>query len=364
MTTVIDNVHFFTGSSLTHPQRVAINESGRLDLTGTGKSLHADETIDGTGCTLLPGLIDAHMHTRARDDLAQLAHWGVTTGLDMAAWPVAFVDRMRHEKGVAQIRSAGIPAVGPGGNHARIPGFPVDGIVITPDEGRRFVELRFAEGSDYIKIITEAAPPEGMDQPTVDAIVTAAHDRGLLVIAHSVTTGAYRVALDAGVDIITHAPLDAVLDNDLVQRLRTANTVVIPTLTMMHGIASMRPTLTYEHARDSVRALHSAGVTILMGTDANSAPATPFMPKHGSSAHDELALLVAAGLSPTQALAASTSLTTREFKLCDRGVIAAGKRADLLLVNGDPTADIQATRNIQGVWIDGTRIVSRKPDGH
>ena len=355
MTTAIDNVRVFTGTSLTPPQRVVIDGIGCLGLAHTERSLHPDDMIDGTGCTLLPGLIDAHMHTLTRDDLTELAHWGVTTGLDMASWPVACVDKMRQERGVAQIRSAGIPAVGPGGNHAKLPGFPADGIVITPDQGRRFVELRSAEGSDYVKIITEAAPPEGMDQATVDAIVEAAHDRGLLVVAHSVTTGAYRVALDAGVDIIAHAPLDAVLQDDLVERLRDAGTVVVPTLTMMQGIARLRPGLRYEHARDSVRTLHSAGVRILMGTDANSAPGVPFMPKHGTSAHDELALLVDAGLDPVQALAAATILTTETFHLPDRGAIAAGKRADLLLVDGDPTADIRTSRNIRGVWIDGAR---------
>ncbi len=82
-----------------------------------------------------------------------------------------------------------------------MPTFPADGIVRNPQEGRTFVERRIADGADYIKIVTEAAPPEGMDQETVNAIVAAAHEHGLLVVAHSVTAGALRVAIEAGPDI-------------------------------------------------------------------------------------------------------------------------------------------------------------------
>jgi len=97
---------------------------------------------------------------------------------------------------------------------------------------------------------------------------------------------------------------------------------------------------------ESVRRLASAGVTILAGTDAfGNPPTTP-----GLSVHEELVALVDAGLSPQSALAAATSEPARVFGLADRGRIAAGLRADLLLVRGDPTRDINATRRIVGVW--------------
>jgi imidazolonepropionase-like amidohydrolase len=319
----------------------------------------ADVVVDGAGATLLPGLIDAHIHTvLGRVDLENLAHWGVTTGLDMAAWPVEFVNAMRREQGVAQILSPTIPAVGPGGNHAKMPGFPADGIVTTPEQARAFVERRVADGADYIKIVTEAAPPAGMDQSTVNTIVQAAHEHGLLVVAHSITTGAFRVAIDAGVDVSTHAPLDAVLDDEMVTRMREMGMVSAPTLTMMEGTAQVFAArgLSYANARESVAKFHEAGIRILAGTDANSAPGAPFGPKHGESLHHEFELLVQAGLNPFEVLAAATTLTADTFSLSDRGVIETGKRADLLLVDGDPTQDIAATRNIIGVWIAGERV--------
>ncbi|HEY6497487.1 MAG TPA: amidohydrolase family protein [Trebonia sp.] len=348
----ITNVRVFTGSGLSSPGQVVI-EQGILTADGP-----ADSVLDGSGRVLLPGLIDAHMHTRSWADLQQLAGWGVTTGLDMASWPAEFVNQMRAQAGVADIRSSAIPAVGPGGSHAKLPGFPAEGIVTTPGEGRAFVAQRVADGADYIKIVTEAAPPAGMDQATVDAIVNAAHEHGLLVVAHSVTTGAFHVAIEAGVDVSTHAPIDAVLDDDAVQRMRDAGMVSVPTLTMMECVAPLRAAmgLRYENARDTVTKFHQAGIPVLAGTDANSATGVPASPKHGESLHHELELLVAAGLSPAEALRGATAAVAEVFGLRDRGVIAPGKRADLLLVDGDPTADITATHNIAAVWIAGERV--------
>jgi imidazolonepropionase-like amidohydrolase len=354
MTTAIENVRVFDGVGLGEPRRVMFDGAVLPDAAAP-----ADTVIDGAGATLLPGLIDAHMHTvLGRVDLENLAHWGVTTGLDMAAWPLEFLNAMRHENGVAQIFSATIPAVGPGGNHAKLPGFPADGIVTTPEEARVFVGRRVADGADWIKIVTEAAPPAGMDQPTVNAIVQAAHEHGRLVVAHSITTGAFRVAVEAGVDISTHAPLDAVLDDETVSRMRETGMVSVPTLTMMEGTAQLFVArgLRYENARESVAKLHEAGIRILAGTDANSAPGTPFGPKHGESLHHEFELLTQAGLSPAEALAGATALTADNFSLKSRGAVETGRRADLLLVDGDPTTDITATRDIVGVWIAGERV--------
>jgi imidazolonepropionase-like amidohydrolase len=95
---------------------------------------------------------------------------------------------------------------------------------------------------------------------------------------------------------------------------------------------------------------------ILAGTDANATPAAPASPVFGESLHDELGLLVDAGLTPSHALDAATSLAAEHFRLPDRGRIAPGLRADLVLLDGDPTVDIAATRTIRGVWIAGERV--------
>lgn len=108
--------------------------------------------------------------------------------------------------------------------------------------------------------------------------------------------------------------------------------------------------LSLANAEESVRLLFEAGVPILAGTDAPN-PGTA----HGASLHRELVLLTGAGLSPLDALRSATSVNADTFSLDDRGRIAPGLRTDLLLVNGDPTVEITATREIVGVWKLGVR---------
>jgi imidazolonepropionase-like amidohydrolase len=105
-----------------------------------------------------------------------------------------------------------------------------------------------------------------------------------------------------------------------------------------------------------VRTLRRVGVTLIAGTDANSDPTAPNTISHGASLHDELELLVQAGLTPVEALLSATSSTADAFGLSDRGRIRIGSRADVVLVDGDPTTDIAATRNVRGAWIGGERV--------
>jgi hypothetical protein len=106
----------------------------------------------------------------------------------------------------------------------------------------------------------------------------------------------------------------------------------------------------------TVRVLRTAGARLLAGTDGGSV--TPTV--HGVSLHRELELLVAEGLRPTEALTAATAMTADTFRLTDRGRIAAGRRADLVMVRGDPTTDIAATRDIMRVWRSGVEF-DRRP---
>jgi imidazolonepropionase-like amidohydrolase len=111
------------------------------------------------------------------------------------------------------------------------------------------------------------------------------------------------------------------------------------------------PTFSLDHARAAVAALKAAGVPLLAGTDAPN----PGM-AHGVSLHRELELLVGAGLTPMDALAAATSTPARVFGLLDRGRIAPGLRADLVLVHGEPDRTITDTRSIVEVWRNGAAV--------
>jgi imidazolonepropionase-like amidohydrolase len=350
----LTNVRVLDADGLLEPATVVI-EGGLISADPAG----ADATIDGGGQVLLPGLIDCHIHLTDESTLAALAAHGVTTGLDMGTWPPELVASLRGRPGVTDIRSSGTGATHPGSQHAQRMGRGGSGgpgLVADPDEAKAYVEQRVAEGVDYIKIIVD---PPGFDLATIRALVDAAHAHRLRTIAHAATREAVLLAQAAGVDVLTHAPIDRPLTDDEAAATLAGGQVIVPTLTMMEAIVarlSAVAPVSYDAARATVAAWHRAGVTILAGTDANQTAAAPASPPYGSSLHHELALLVDAGLSPAEALWSATAGAARQFGLDDRGVIAPGKRADLVLLDGDPVQDIAAIATITAVWCAGVRV--------
>ena len=310
-----------------------------------------------SGGYLIPGLIDCHVHIVGLDTLETLASFGVTTALDMGN-PMALLAPLRGRPGAADLRAAGVVSTSPESAHAkRMHANPIV-LVASPAEADAWVAARVEEGADYIKIVIDLP---GFDQATVDALVTAAHARGRKVVAHASRWDAVAMAQAAGVDILTHAPLDGPIDAAQASALVAAGTIIVPTLTMMEGLVEGLkragiPGPPYEPARISVAAVHAAGMPILAGTDANVAPGAPSTPPFGESLHHEFELLVDAGLSPAEVLDAATSLPADHFDLADRGRILPGLRADLVLLDENPLEDISATRSIRGVWVAGQRI--------
>ena len=344
--TVLTGVRVFDGAALTGPTTVVVD--GPLigaDATGA-------EIVDAAGATLLPGLFDAHVHLLTPDDLRALYVHGVTTALDMACWPRERVDSFRGQ--VPDVRSAGLPAIGPGGNHAKMPGMPGEAILTAPGQAAEFVARRVAEGSDYVKVVVEG---DLLDQATIDAVVASGKAHGKLTVAHASSVDAYQRAVRAGADVITHVPRDGVLDASTVANMAEQGQIAVPTLTMMAALTTKIGAAGYAFSRDSVAALHAAGVPILAGTDAFSAPMLPVPVVQGASLHEELVLLVEAGLSESDALRAATALPARYFGFADRGAVREGLRADLVLVDGDPTVDIAATAKIRRVWAAGEVVV-------
>lgn len=302
--------------------------------------------VDGRGKTLLPGLIDAHFHICYREQLEEAAAAGITTVLDMGSDPRVgrrLKDALRSAggRGLADLRVAGNPVTVPGG-YGTEKGVPVRTLE-GPAEADAFVEARIAEGSDYIKVLLDDGAAFGhripaLDRATMEAAVAAAHRRGKIAVVHISAQRDAREAIEAGIDGLAHIFFDAAPDADFAALAKHRGVFVVPTLTQGRG-----PGL--KHARAAVRQLRDAGVPILAGADAGN-----------TSLLDELALLVEAGLTPVEALAAATSLPAKHFGLPDRGRIAAGLRADLVLVDGDPTADVAAARNVVAVWREGEAV--------
>ena len=369
----VTNVRVFDGAELRPGLWTATLAHGLITavepMRAVGVETADEAVLDGGGGTLLPGLIDTHVHVDQLEHLQHATEWGVTTQLDMGAPHLQQTLDLRGTPGLSDLRIAGVPALAPGagqlGSMGFDPGIAVDG----PDDAARFVGTRIDQGADHIKIILEDSHLPGakpLSDETTAAIARVAHAAGLVVVAHVTSVETIAKAVRADVDVVTHASLTAQLPPELEREIaeRALVVVLVPTLSMMHGVAERMgprlpptaPRMDYANAEATVATFRRAGRTVLAGTDANASAASPFQPPHGVSLHEELQRLVAAGLTPVEALQGATSSAARAFGLTDRGVIAPGRRADLLLVDGDPTADVVATRSIRGVWIAGEPV--------
>jgi imidazolonepropionase-like amidohydrolase len=389
-TVLFRGARVFDGTRMLDAQDVLV-EGGRIARLGRGLTAPAGATVvDGAGKTLLPGLIDSHTHTWGDASKTALM-FGVTTELDMFT-DASAAKQMRSEQAAgkandrADLFSAGTLITAPKG-HGTEYGMVIP-TISTPDSAQAFVDARIAEGSDYIKIVYDDGHAYGMSIPTLDkatmkAVITAAHKRGKLAVVHIGDLAAARDAIDAGADGLVHLFVDRDPDAKFGAFVASHRAFVVPTLTVLMSISGVgggatlttdpriepyltrmekmtlaqgfparpgSPAKSYAAAEATVRQLDAAGVPVLAGTDAGN-PGT----SHGAALHRELELLVKAGLTPAKALAAATSVPAKAFRIADRGRIAPGLRGDLVLVNGDPIADITATRAIVGVWKAGVR---------
>ena len=260
----------------------------------------------------------------------------------------------------------------------------------TAEEAAAFVDDRIAEGADYLKVIAEDGHVLGASVPSVAPEVLAAtvdvgHARGKMVLAHAMTLAATKQVVAAGVDGLTHVFFDTSHTREIIERIAGSGMFVVPTLSVLASITGQSagrdlacdprvqaklpwawldnlsrtlhtmPKQNFAAALATVAALHRAGVDVLAGTDA-AALSIPGV-ANGASLHNELRMLVlAVGFSPVEALRAATALPARRFGLTDRGRIRAGLRADLVLVDGDPTVTIGDTLSVRAVWRQGTRL--------
>jgi imidazolonepropionase-like amidohydrolase len=260
-----------------------------------------------------------------------------------------------------------------------------------PEEAQAFVDARLAEGSDFLKVLYDDLAAFGFKPPlpmpsreALEAVVRAAHRRGRLAVVHVGTEKQAREAIEAGADglahLFTYETAGETVGEDFGRLVAKHHAFVIPTLSLLHGVCGqpgggalaaderLKPYLFPDFQRAllrvwappkrscvgtaaALRQLAASGAPILAGTDA-PVPGTTF----GATLHGELALLVEDGLTPIAALRAATSAPAKAFRLADRGRIRKGLRADLVLVEGDPTRDILRTRAIVTVWKMGVAV--------
>ncbi|KAL2209393.1 composite domain of metallo-dependent hydrolase [Sarocladium strictum] len=401
---IIRGVRLFDGLDVSENTSVLIKD-GVIAEVGPNTEAEGVPIIEKPGHTLLPGLIDAHVHP---DDNAafseQAFRFGVTTLMEMQNRHAAQQKQWsRERKDFPDIKSThsaatienGWPAAilkkvsGPEGSD-----FDKWPNVKTVEDAEPYIEKALAEGSDYIKLFHERGkaiglPAGSLNQPSEAvqaAVVQAAHKNNLKVVAHALSLVDTVEILRAGVDGLAHTFFDEPITEEVKNLYKKTGAWVSPTLyvigtltgetydaaelyasdprvasriseaevdTLRSKLVMKEESAKLENAVESVRQLKAQGVDILAGSDSGPGLATIF----GVALHLELYHLVhAAGLSPLEALRAVTSTTARCFGWSDRGMVEPGKKADLLLVEGNPLEDIRELLNIRGVWRDGVEF--------
>lgn len=334
MITIIQNVHIFDGYQMREQQAIGFDEGGSFVVA----SQSADRVIDGQGKWLIPGLIDAHTHPTHAKNTKAMAKNGVTSTFAITAPDDVKVS------GSTRIFTTHDMALG--------------GIT----DGRAFVQNEIRRGADYIKIVVEDTPRMAhsvIAQDVMNDIADEAHQNGLLLATHAVSVPTLKMAIDAGTDIHIHVPLEADIPDDMVGQIAANGASCVPTLCMMKGFADGLfygyHKRDYDHAVTNVKKLQAAGVPIVAGTDANNVFMLPKV-RFGSDLHTEMMRLAAAGLSNEAVLQAATATAATAFHQEKIGEVRPGDKADFVLLNADPTADIAAIDQIAQVYIGGKPV--------
>ncbi|KIX01446.1 uncharacterized protein Z518_09172 [Rhinocladiella mackenziei CBS 650.93] len=432
--TIIHSVVLFDGHA-THPNATVTfdGDSGTITSVSTAPSsvqYPAGATvIDGKGHTLLPGLIESHMHVHGlhlppgSDEsgiLRSPLRSGVTTVCDMHSdpdsvkkWRGRITDELAHAKSsggtvsLSDLKSSLYGATIEGGwpKPIVLGHDPTDELKayvsvwpnVTVENAHEFVQSHKANGADYIKLMQEnccslAMPTGAIPVATLElqtAVVKAAHDAGFPVVGHALSVDMTEIVLKAGADGLTHTFIDQAPSQGIVDLYKQTGAFVIPTLTvlssltsemqelrdkfaeiahskgivdaftkqnMLECIAMKDPAAKLEYAFQTVRKLKATGIDVVAGTDAVAGLKGTSI---GPSLWMELELFVdKCGMSVTEALNSATALPAMRFGFSDRGVIAEGKRADLVLVKGSVTEKLQSLwegEGIVGVWKQGIK---------
>lgn len=373
------------------------------------------QIMDRSDESVLPGLISDHSHVgqlagvksgpqfyttdNIVSELAQYRRYGVTTVTALGNNVPRIFDPMRKDAHMGLLpadlfgvdQGIGVPRGAPPVNVAPDQLFRPR----TEAEARQDVDTMAAEGTDLVKIWVDDfdhSLPVKMAPGIIQAVVDESHKKHLRVAAHIHDLDDAERVVAMGVDILAHGVRDKPVPSSLVTVLKDRGIWYIPTLELdeattvwadqpawvkdpfvVAGLSaplvqqinnpawqqSNRTGAKAEFARTSLatniqnlKILYDGGVKIGFGTDSGATP----LRVPGVAEHRELALMVQAGLTPLQALHIATQQAADLLNLQDRGVIAAGKRADLLIVAGNPARSIADADRVVETWENGSAV--------
>ena len=339
---------------------VVVIEGGRIrSVGGNVTPTAADAVVDLPNHTLLPGLIDAHVHLSIGAPPRQTAvadlRAGFTTVVDLGGRTPRLA-RIKDSINAGFIEGPRVLAAGLWiGRQGGVCEFGGLGIAGGIDAYRTRVRENVENGAEVIKACVSGWPAAAFANPNdyempdsvLRAIVDESNKLKRKVIAHDISLGGVRAALAAGVAGLAHA---AYVDSATAVRMRTQGMFMISTLTSLTGGGA--DTSAASRALFAATGLaYRVGVPIVFGTDGGVLP-------HGDNAR-EFASLTRAGLTPIDAIRAATINAARAFGIADSiGVIAPGMVADLVAVDGDPLADVSNLQRVRFVMSRGRVQVS------
>ncbi|HEX3590017.1 MAG TPA: amidohydrolase family protein [Pseudonocardiaceae bacterium] len=375
------------------PTRTGVSvlvDRGRFAWIGPNEQAPAvaeDSVLDAGGRSLLPGLINSHVHLCA-DGAPDFAAQIRTDSVPMSTLRAATMAELTLHSGVTSVRDCGAAndivvelakAIDDGlitgprvvaagrvitmtGGHGHFVGREADGV----DDVRKATRTELKAGAKFIKVmatggvLTAGVDPSNtaLQEDELAVVAREAHNAGRRVASHAIGNAGIRNALRAGIDSIEHGMH---LDDETLQLALDKGAFLVPTLVAVARIVESRdhiPSWVVEKAereaergRASFVAAVRSGMKIAAGTDAG----TPFN-RHDDLAH-ELALMVGLGLTPAEAVVAATRNAAENMDVLHAvGTVEVAKCADLVLVDGDPTQDISAVARIVVVAKDGVVV--------
>ena len=367
-------------------------KEGKIHWVGSSTEWRGNRSsvrvVDGRARTLIPGLMDCHVHysspggpdwiARFTDPLPEISvravelaeaslRSGVTTARDVGA-PHGINIRLARKVEAGEIKAPRIRAAGTWIAH-RGTYVSFARLFESAKELRDAIKAEVEAGADLIKVAlagwNEGMRPEGaseipFDEKLLAVAVDEAHRAGYKIACHANDSVSCHIAARAGVDSVEHGMF--LSDQDL-DTMKTNETFLVPTMSVWDAMKYYARVVDWPEARKkradglregSRRGVASAikkGVKIALGTDAGGGAA-----RHGRIAR-EAELMVEAGMSPSQALLAGTSSAASLIGESDRGTLQLGKIADLVLLDANPVENIGALRMIAAVYQSGNRVL-------
>jgi len=389
---LIDDVQLWDGTGSPAQPRISVEvRDGRILWIGSASDWAGNRTnirvVDGRARTLIPGLMDCHVHysspggpdwiARFTDPLTEIAiravelaeaslRSGVTTARDVGA-PHAVNIRLARTSQSGEIRAPRIRAAGTWIAHR---GTYVSFARQFSDAGelRSAIRAEVEAGADLIKVAlagwNEGARPQGgpeipFDAKLLSVAVEEAHRANFKIACHANDAPSCHIAARAGVDSLEHGMF---LEGDDLKAMSDNKTFLVPTMSVWdamlyyaHAVGwpearKKRAEYLREGSRKAVAQAMEAGVQLALGTDAGGGAA-----RHGRIAR-EAELMVEAGMKPTQALAAGTAVAAKLIGETERGTIEEGKVADMVLLDADPLENIGGLRLVAAVFQGGRRV--------